>query len=361
MEGNECGLELIKENTVIWDNCFDLLKKFMEEYKREPKVVEEYQGVKLGQWLEEQRNNTDLSSENKQRMFKVLVGSKGKSGAKWIENYETLCKYKAEGNQKLQKLTVYDNKNLGSWVWTQRNTYMDGKLSEEKIYLLNLQGVILKSKRKETQSFAETYEIYNKLLQKYNDSHNGPPAAETVYYNKKIGLYYKKLLKYKAVGRNAEDPVSVKHRSWEEMYQLVDDYRKAHNNKFPKPEECCKVSNGSGKEELVNIGNWVVMQRQLWKNNKLSGKHKDALTDIGFVLDPRNEEWDRKCEIYSKFRDYIKEQEGEVREPKRLEAYEGVDIGLWCERQRIRFKNGRMPEDKKKKLEQLNSAIVARI
>lgn len=120
---------------------------------------------------------------------------------------------------------------------------------------------------------------------------------------------------------------------WNKMYFLLTEYKKEHGNTdIPKRESYKSQS----------LGRWVQRQRNDYKNGSLRQYRFDRLTEIGFVFDPHDTEWNRRLDQYKR---YIK-QTGTTYISKRTD-FEGEHLGAWVQTQKHRYKIGKMFKDKK--------------
>lgn len=94
-----------------------------------------------------------------------------------------------------------------------------------------------------------------------------------------------------------------------------------------------------------SLGLWCQRQRNDYKNGKLTAEQIKILTDTGFSLNPKEDEWNRKYEQYKR---YI-EQEGTVNITKKQD-FEGEHLGAWVTTQKLRYKAGKMSQDRVDKL-----------
>ena len=120
------------------------------------------------------------------------------------------------------------------------------------------------------------------------------------------------------------------------MYFLLTEYKKEHGNTaIPKRESYKSQS----------LGRWVQRQRNDYKNGSLRQYRFDRLTEIGFVFDPHDTEWNRRLDQYKR---YIK-QTGTTYISKRTD-FEGEHLGAWVQTQKHRYKLGKMSKNKEQAL-----------
>ena len=134
---------VIFENLRSWDESFELLQAFKEEYGhcRVP-VSAEYRGIKLGVWVAKQRGaqkKGKLSEEQVARLSEIgFTWILSESRRSWDESFELLKAYKEEhGHCRVPQSAEYRWVKLGGWVTNQRKAHKAGKLSEERVTQLN--------------------------------------------------------------------------------------------------------------------------------------------------------------------------------------------------------------------------------
>jgi len=120
---------------------------------------------------------------------------------------------------------------------------------------------------------------------------------------------------------------------WEIKYNMLKKYVEEHEGEIPKTRD-------------KDLGNWMVYQRELFKEMTLCDEKTNRLNDISFlILNPENYDdiWNAKCEEIIK---YKKEHNGEL--PK---VDHKTNIGIFIDHQRQNFKNGKLPQHR---IDQLN-------
>ena len=205
--------------------------------------------------------------------------------------------------------------SLGVWLNTQRQNYKKGKLSKEKIKLLEKLNM-----RFETKSYKEKwYSMY--LLAKAYFEENGdlevPPDFKTINgvdkdeNGYKLGIWIinqrqrnrmnklpeEKVLLLKNIGMRFER--NYKSYDWEEMYKLFLNYYS--KNKNISILRNFKTSNGIDKDEDgYHLGSWLSYQRQLYKKGLLSQEKINLLEELGIIWDVR-ENINNKKKFCSKY------------------------------------------------------------
>ena len=105
-------------------------------------------GINLDKWLNNQirlYKNGNLSKEKVEMLNNIGISLliDNKLSVRWERKYQLAKKYYEEnGNLQVPSDYTIDDVNLGSWIVSQRRYYKNGKLSEEKVEMLNDIGMI---------------------------------------------------------------------------------------------------------------------------------------------------------------------------------------------------------------------------
>ena len=258
-----------------------------------------YQNIKLGQWLERQRNAKKLGKLTAGRIEQLekiaFVWSTSsyyavKKEKQWMVNYQKFLDYKKEfGHVNIENRAIYQNSKLGLWVSRQRKAKRLGKLLPEQIEKL------------ENVGFAWDTSAYK-------------PA----YLNKYWMGYYQKLLDYK----KEFGQINIKNRG---VYQNSD------------------------------LGRWVFRQKKAKKLGKLTAEQIEQLEKVDFAWDTNSFEAAKLIQqwmgYYQKLLDYKKEY-GHVNIPAK-EVYQNSKLGQWVSRQRKAKKLGKLKIDRLDLLEKI--------
>ncbi len=207
-------------------------------------------GYNLERWIYTQRKvyrNGKLGKEKIELLEKIGMRFENKKNIIGWEEYYKLAKvyFEKDNNLEISKcfktidgITYAENGyNLGEWITTQRQTYKSGKLSEEKIKLLE-----------------------------------------------KIGMRFEN--KKNIIG-------------WEEYYKLAKVYFEKNNNL--EISQSFKTLDGITYDEKgYNLGIWIKTQRQFYKNGKLNKERIELLDKIGMVWSIKKET-DKKNELCKEY------------------------------------------------------------
>ena len=107
--------------------------------------------------------------------------------------------------------------------------------------------------------------------------------------------------------------------SWDEWYGRLVSYKAT--------EDHCLVPKAFKTSDNYKLGSWVSVQRT---NAELSTERRARLTDIGFVWEPHEEQWEAGFSALSEF--YTREDHCLV--PKAFNTSDGYKLGIWVGTQR---------------------------
>ena len=127
-----------------WAENYEALKAFHAEQKhcRVPNDHQTQDGLKLGNWVGNQRRNWAALDKAKQDKLTELGFVLNALDAQWAENYEALKAFHAEQKhcRAPKDYQTPDGLKLGIWVRTKRVAYKSGTISQERIDQLNAIG-----------------------------------------------------------------------------------------------------------------------------------------------------------------------------------------------------------------------------
>ncbi len=190
---SETRIELLNKIKISWEPKEDKIspkwyknyhyaKMFYNKWQRlnisiDYTVIDESGNkINLGQWIARQRQHYKNNVLTKKQidllndigMIWIIKDSSIKNYKKWDKNYSLAKKYYDENNNLLipHNYKVLDDNNkeisLGSWINAQRMKYKDGKLTEEKIFLLDNIKMIWSLRY-------DNWDIYYKKLKEYKE------------------------------------------------------------------------------------------------------------------------------------------------------------------------------------------------
>lgn len=131
------------------------------------------------------------------------------------------------------------------------------------------------------------------------------------------------------------DEIEDRLASWESMYDKLLEYEKNHSD--------CNVPDRWPEDP--QLGGWVGKQRIKRNNGLLSNERIERLNEIGFIWDVLAANWEEMFEYFLE----SKRKHGNRNMPSRWP--ENPKLGRWVSTQREFWKNGKLSEDRIKRLE----------
>ncbi len=162
---------------------------------------------------------------------------------------------------------------------------------------------------------------------------------------------YGKLLVYKEKHGNCDvlskigfswDP---RNDDWEQMYRQLCEFHKKHGH--------CNVPQTINAQYNA-LNTWVGWQRRAFRKGQLSKDQLDCLTKLCFSWDPFTEAWE---EMYQQLCEYHRKH-GHCNVPPKTEESRYKALGSWVSAQRERFKQGRLPKNQERRLNELGFSWI---
>jgi ribosomal protein S18 len=194
----------------------------------------------------------------------------------WKKNYKFLKNYVTENNKLPEETTIYNEINLGKWTYEQREQYkkknipIKNRLELEKIYGWWWSSEYMRDDWKDKYNLLKKYVKKNKKIPlqriKYKDI-----ALGTWCNTQRRSYKRKQLMNYKIKMLEKIDGwFWTLYSKWHLTFKLITEY--IDKNK--------KIPIGNTIYKNKKIGNWCIVQRQKFKNNKLSQNKINLLENI---------------------------------------------------------------------------------
>ncbi len=275
----------------VWDKYYKHAEEFYlkQKHLNIPVNYECNDGLKLGVWLLNQRNDYKLGRIKKERIEKLekiaIIWDLYENN--WNENYKLLKDiYEQKGSiYPISELPVIHNYNLSIWVRTQIYKNNKKKLSNEQITLLDQVGIVWNERSDSWDEMYEQakkyYEVFcsNGLLiisgdEKYKQLKRWIRKQRSDYKNRNNNCFTEDRIKrLESIGM-VWDEYDL---SWEEGYKKASDY-------FEKYGSLDVTLNASGKE----LYSWIRLQRKKYKKGTITKKQEERLNSIGMIWDASN-------------------------------------------------------------------------
>ena len=417
---NKRQIELLNEIKMVWKvNCnynhklisdkwirnYNFAKEYYEEHNnllipRDYVVIEETGNIiKLGRWINSQRtaykngklNKKQIELLNEIEMVWKVNGNNEVIKNDWIRNYNLAKKYYEEHGSLLipQNYVVIEETGniikLGMWINNQRVAYKNEKLNKRQIELLNEIKMVWKvncnynhklisDKWIRNYNFAkEYYEEHNNLLIPRDYvviEETGNIIKLGLWINKQRQTYKNEKLNKRQIELLNEIKMVWKvncnynHKlisdKWIRNYNFAKEYYEEHNNLLIPRDYVVIEETGN----IIKLGRWINIQRQVYKNGKLNRKQTELLNKIKMVWKVNSnysqelikDKWVRNYnlakEYYEEHSNLLIPQDYVVIE----ETGNIIKLGLWMNSQRQAYKNGKLNE---KQIELLNEIKMA--
>lgn len=138
---------IFNQKEAAWQETYHLCIEFKEKFGREPQKRETYGDVKLGLWLQTQRDlfkKGILSEERKQQLLKAGFILDPFEDT-WKKTFNLYIALKTEFGREPNRNEIYQGVKLGIWCANQRTAFKNGTLSEERKQKLLEAGFVFKS------------------------------------------------------------------------------------------------------------------------------------------------------------------------------------------------------------------------
>jgi superfamily II DNA or RNA helicase len=260
-----------------WEEMFIALSEYKEKYGHCNVPRQWVENKKLATWIRTQRGEYQkgkLSEDRIKRLEEIgFVWEKLES--QWEEMFTMLKEYKDKcGDCNVPKQWA-ENKQLATWIRTQREEYQKGKLSNDRIKRLEEIGF-------EWNPFDSRWEEMFIALTEYKEKHGHCNVSSRWAENNQLGTwvhrqrsnYQNKTISKDRIKRLEEIGfVWEKFDSkWKEMLTILKEYKDKHGD--------CNVP--SQWAENKQLGVWVGTQRSSYQKGELDKDRIKRLEDINF-------------------------------------------------------------------------------
>lgn len=324
-------------------------------------------GIRLGQWLSRLhgiRNGTaigskELTDEQITRLDALGMIWENKFEKQWNDSYQALCDYqKQHGN--IDVPVSYKTESgigLGKWLRHQRKAYAQDKLNDERKELLDRLGMVWEV----PDPWEEKFKLAQQFFAEYG--HLNVPVdyiANGVWLNKwlneqkhiAMGKRKKKHIpeqteKLRSIGFQFEMDRSDK--AWMSHFEQAKQYYEEHGN---------LTVSGSYEIDGFKLNQWLLMQRKMRKQGKLSEERIKLLDTIGMRWNAvKDQIIINAYEVgISHLADYIqKYHTTEISNAFICE--DGYKLGIWIANCRTKYRAGKMPEEYRERIKKLGVTL----
>ncbi len=330
-------------------------------------------GSKLRRWMLTQRQfkkRGELPPERERRLNKIGFDWEPFS-SRWDKMHAQLQQFQGEHGHCRVPTGWSANPGLANWVGVQRARRSDGKLSQERIALLETLGFTWRlGDHTGIRSPNEDWNTMLKRLVTFHDECGHSVVPQNYTPDRKLGWWvttqrrnYRKgkltdsqiarlnklAFQWEVVAKHGRPkgvatrlPQSEKgmtaDQEWEAMFAELQSYKVEHG-------DCLIPKRWKGRRALAE---WISNQRTAYARERLTTDQVQRLDELGFEWDPMGTRWEEKFLQLVEF----KKQHGHTNVPQGKAAY--TKLSTWVRNQRTAKLNNRpIMADREKRLEEL--------
>jgi superfamily II DNA or RNA helicase len=337
-----------------WNTAYESLVEFTGVNQRLPEKgqVHYWKKQDLSRWVQRQRNNRNHLSKSQINMLESIeCWTWDVKEENWNQGFADLVAFaNVFGTSKVPNNYKTDSRDLYQWVQAQRIAFRKGKITTQRIELLNsLQDLTEKKVRWYWEAWDEEWETAITALKQFADR-EGHTKIPMDHVEDGFNLYQWVLHKRNLHKRRKTD-LTLNGERIAELEALPGWTWKPHEqiwlDTFKKLSEHLAETGQCHSFPSTALRNWVLRQRQEHEQGKLDSLRMSQLESLkGWTwTDPRPDSWDTALGLLNSF---VKR---EGRRPKGNEKENGFAISAWCGTQRKAFATGTLGSDKVLKLE----------
>ena len=272
-----------------WNRKLQELKEYKEKHGH--CMVNVQTRTPLGNWVQTQRRMRKLLTESQRASLDELgfvweESQKKKNDIRWDEKFDQLKHYKRVYGHAKVPIQWPENRQLGSWVNTQRVQYSRGLLPDDREAKLKSLGFVWRVFDVNSANYTKLDEIWLKKYETLKEfkaiqNHTNVPfryqddpalgcwvrRQRTCYRNKILRENRQKYLEEIGFEWDYQEPALK--RLWMDHYRDLVAFRRAHGH--------FEVQKLHG-----SLYRFIRMQRELNANDKLDPQRKEMLDKIGF-------------------------------------------------------------------------------
>lgn len=332
-------LEKLYDN---WDKRYGELLAYKERYGHANVPVGWKENKALAYWVFNQIQNYKSQLLSKERIEKLnaIHFTWNRLEAAWQKKYQALQNYYFQyGHCHISKLSSKSRYSpLYNWVLKQRKLYRENKLLAEKINLLNNLNFSWGAERKPSlytseENWEKQYQAF--ILYKNKQRNESLPKKHSLFkwVSVQRAQYSQGKLdpdKIERLNRLGFKWEMMQCSPWENRYIDLINYKKKWGSCHPKI------------EKDPGLYKWVIKQRNRYQKNLLNKERAEKLHALGVEWDCKQANWER---CFNKLKQYYK---GSILSLNILK--EDASLYGWAKHQRKRYKQGKLEEEKIKKL-----------
>jgi len=338
---------VIVENILpTWEQNFLSTKQFIIKNKRLPYNKERYGGINVHSWINNQRvrmKKEKLTEDEKSKLHSIGVFTDVEL---WKFNYNLYFEeFQKREDPKYKPTEPLHGVTFSNWENLQRFNRRTGKLSKEKLLLLNKINFIWNKIEKQWE---DNFTLYLSLKSKNKEEPFLVNLSDdpTLYYwcNRQRKTYLDKSLSQDYIKRLSDVDfiwdLNNKDIIWNESLKKYIDFK----NKYKREPSKKDVSAGIIPMSLIG---WIGTQKKALRRGTILPDRKSRLFKTNIVLDTRLQDWENMFSLYIDWKNMFPNKE-----PSSTVVHKGKNLGIWVSGQRYSYKKNNLSMNYIKKLEE---------
>ena len=311
-----------------------------------PRSYTIHSGVPVGKWLELQRQVQAgqrpgrLTAEQAAKLEKLGIRWNHRLEAAWEKGFASAQKYRTEHGDLLVPVRYRDKNDfaLGEWIVYNRQRYLGGNLTQNRIERLEAIGMVWSSSNdlwEQNYAAATQYYLEHGDLEvpiKYETPSGfglGVWLGAQRAAHKAGELPQEQVERLDALGM---DWTNRNDRKWMSLYDVAAAYYHEHGN--------LNVPSEYVTPDGVLLGKWVARQRYAYLNPdrssaRVTPERKALLDKLGMVWE-KYDPWQERYDLALAY----KTEHGDLEIPSVYKTADGVWLGSWVSRQRQALNSG---------------------
>lgn len=331
---------------------FELLKEFMELYKREPYQKEIYKGIKLGTFCWNKREafkKGKLAKHHELKLREIGFSFDNPTNTRFNNNLRLLKEFIEIYKRVPHSCESYKGINLGTWCIGQRQMYKEGRLPIQRKEALQQVGFCVENQRE--IRYNENIALLEEFIQLYGRE----PNSREIYKDVNLGSWCgQQKVSYNKGTLSKERELQLIKAGF--SFTVHNDFVFANNLALLKEfmEIYGREPNSQEIYKDVSLGSWCYEKRRHFNKGRLSKKNEKALRDIGFTFELKHDvEFNIGLQLLKEF------IEKNHREPSQRENYKNFSLGRWCHSKRCSYKNGSLSLSDEEKLKAIGFTLTS--
>ncbi|MEY9840490.1 Helicase associated domain protein [Streptacidiphilus sp. EB103A] len=348
-------IRALRASSPSWDEYFGAARAYtyLHGHANTPGKWVSPGGLRVGQWILDQRKarrEGRLSREHEAALetLRIVWNVLDEAWATALGYAKTF--HEQHGHLDVrQDERAEDGYRLGQWIGWQRMAYRQGKLTAERIAVLDQLGMVW---NRALTAWQRNYTEAQRYFEEHGDLL--APSSYTTASGSALGTWVGRQRDYYEAGKlSAEqivmlDEIGMAWRpldeAWQQAYQHACAYRERHGN--------LDVPSVYVGPDDFRLGTWIGNQRRGRREDRLTADKIRALDDLGIVWDPLEAKWEQGL---AEARTY-KDRYMDLRVHARYESPSGYKLGGWIADQRKARAQGRLPQNRVEKLDAIGMA-----